>query len=372
MSIRLTCRSCRTAFVTGDDRQGQRLTCPKCGAEQQVPRRPAAAAPLAAEPEAAEASVFVPAAERPRRRRLHATLLLLFVVLPLLAVAGILAWPAIHAWLHPVPPDEIEVVATSYLEALSHDDRETMSRLSTIDEPPAIRSYRTVSHEKDRDERLKGSFRPIAELHGRIDEKFEYNPETGRYQTRNPLGLAAETLDALHGAKAEQAEIARKIESGSPDDLFDAAEQLGGSFGKLAEGILAPKNLVPTYEQLVLDAKPPLPEVEKELALDYGRNQARWDDLLKRPFATLRADGPFVLERAEVVATVIDRLASSGDPPTRLRLKLVRFRLETIDTRWRVVSARREGEPEPSATPTPTQAESTHPANASQTQPTSR
>ena len=36
-----------------------------------------------------------------------------------------------------------------------------------------------------------------------------------------------------------------------------------------------------------------------------------------------------------------DQLASSGDPPTPLRLKLVRFRLDAIDTGWKVVSARR-------------------------------
>ena len=36
-----------------------------------------------------------------------------------------------------------------------------------------------------------------------------------------------------------------------------------------------------------------------------------------------------------------DRLASSGDPPTRLGLTLIRFRLEAIDSGWKVVSIRR-------------------------------
>ena len=61
----------------------------------------------------------------------------------------------------------------------------------------------------------------------------------------------------------------------------------------------------------------------------------------KRPFHTLKADGPFIYERAEVIATATDRLASLGDPPTKLRLGLVRFRLEGIDTGWKVVSAER-------------------------------
>ena len=42
-----------------------------------------------------------------------------------------------------------------------------------------------------------------------------------------------------------------------------------------------------------------------------------------------------------MTATAPDRLASLGDPPSRLRLELVRFRLEGIDTGWKVVSARR-------------------------------
>ena len=66
-----------------------------------------------------------------------------------------------------------------------------------------------------------------------------------------------------------------------------------------------------------------------------------WDSLLKRSFLTLKADGPFIYERARVNAMATDRLASLGDPPSRIRLELVRFRLEGIDTGWKVVTARR-------------------------------
>ena len=41
--------------------------------------------------------------------------------------------------------------------------------------------------------------------------------------------------------------------------------------------------------------------------------------LLKRPFPTLKADGPFRFERARGDGQVRDRLASLGDPPTALR-----------------------------------------------------
>jgi hypothetical protein len=76
-------------------------------------------------------------------------------------------------------------------------------------------------------------------------------------------------------------------------------------------------------------------------ALEVAAATKDWDALLKRSFHTLKADGPFIYERAEVNATATDRLASSGDPPSRLRLTLVRFRLEGIDSGWRVIAIRR-------------------------------
>ena len=121
----------------------------------------------------------------------------------------------------------------------------------------------------------------------------------------------------------------------------DTSSAYGKVFTKLAEGVLAPKRILPTYQMLVESAKPPLPEDAKALALEVAASHKGWNALLKRPFQTLKADGPFIYERAEVTATATDRLASLGDPPSRLRLVLVRFRLEGIDTGWKVVSARR-------------------------------
>lgn len=347
MSIRLTCSACHAAFLTTDDSVGRRVACPKCGAKQTTPKIVAME-----RSEAAEASVFVPAAEAPSRRRFRPVWLVLFLLASTLTVALVVAWPRIEAWWHPVPPDPIEVVASTFLRSLAEENSKLTHQVSILDMPPAIRSFRSVKHDPTHDRPLKGSFRPIAQLHEHLNKSFEYNSEIGRYQPRNLLGPAAETLDALHAAKAEQAETAKKIASGSPDDLFDAAESMASTFGKLAEGALAPKKLIPTYKQLVEDAKPPLPPTERELALDFGSNRETWDQLLKRPFPTLKADGPYILDRAEVTALVTDRLASSGDPPTRLDLQLMRFRLEGIDTGWKVISARREGEPEPVTVPT--------------------
>jgi hypothetical protein len=92
---------------------------------------------------------------------------------------------------------------------------------------------------------------------------------------------------------------------------------------------------------LVESAKPPLPEATKELALQVTASPKTWDALLKRPFHSLKSDGPFIYDEAEITAEVTDRLASLGDPPSRMRVKLVRFQLEGIDTGWKVVSARR-------------------------------
>ena len=352
MSIRLNCQSCRTAFVTSDEHAGRKVACPKCGTPQRVPST-AIVTSTAPDPAPLAESVFVPASEAPRGKKRRPILWAFLILIPLAAVAVVIAWPRVEAWWHPVPPDPIEVAASGFLKALVEENEEDARRLSTIEDPPAIRSFRAVQHHRKNDKILKGTFRPIAKLHARITEKYEYLPESGRFKIRDELGAAAEVLDTLHDAKAkaEQDELYKKMQSGDPNDLFDAAEKFGGAFTKMAEKVLAPKKLVPTYKQLVLDAKPTLPPNERTLALDYATNREIWDALLKRPFPTLKSDGPFVLDRAEVSTLVADKLASSGDPPTRLHLKLLRFRLEGIDTRWRVISARREGEPEPHAEP---------------------
>ena len=129
--------------------------------------------------------------------------------------------------------------------------------------------------------------------------------------------------------------------SGDPNDIFDAAENFGKVFTQLAEGALAPKKILPTYKMLVDEARPPIPSSVKDLASSVADNPKTWDALLKRPFHALKADGPFIFEQAEVDAQVTDQLASLGDPPTILHLSLIRFRLEGIDTAWRVTAARR-------------------------------
>ena len=344
MSIRLNCPSCRAVFLTSEDNLGHFVDCPKCGAKQRVPSS------VVANTLPGEAgTVFVPATEAggKARRRSWIPALLVMSLLAAIGVVGGVAWPSIMRWWRPVPPDPIEVVASDFLHAVIEGNAESLNRTSILPDPPAIRSVHEIKHLRERDQRLKGSFRPIADLHQRIAAKFEYDPSIGRFKPLNALGAAAETLDVLQEAKekGEGEAIAKKIESGDPEDLFDAAEQLSKTFTKLAEGALAPKKLLPTYQQLVKDSKPPLPATELDLALNYGKNREMWDALLKRPFPTLKSDGPYLMERADVVAQVTDSLASSGDPRTELHIRLERFRLEGIDTSWKVVAARRGGFP---------------------------
>ncbi|MEJ7638726.1 MAG: hypothetical protein WKF75_12310, partial [Singulisphaera sp.] len=288
--------------------------------------------------------------ERPRRRLLGPVVL---VLLPLVVLSVLVAWPRIRGLGRPeapktpmTPKDPVEQVAATYLEALVADDPLALNRSGTIAEPPAIRSFQAPRHDRGGDRDVRGSFAPIAALHARIDEDFTFDPKLGRFQPKNPLAPAAETLDALHAAKAkmEREKVYEKMASADLDEVVDSVTAFGKVFSDMAEGTLAPAKLLPTYAQLVEQSEPPLSPDAQELALDYATNRESWDALLKRPFLTLKADGPFRLERAEVTAPVFNALGSSGDPPTTLRLTLTRFRFEGIDTEWKVTSARREGD----------------------------
>jgi hypothetical protein len=298
-------------------------------------------------------SVFVPApvtTERPPRQWKWYVLGTL-VIAAIAGVAVMVAWPR----LNPRKLDPVERVAEAYLNALAGDEPESARRFGIVEEPPAIRAIRSFRRDRSQGQSLKGSFAPLGKFHGQIEADFIYDPSIGRFTPKNAMGPAAETLDALHKAKedAEKSGLYKKMQSGNPDDLFDAAEAYGKVFTTLAEGVLSPKKIVPTYQMLVESAKPPLPEDVKSLALEVAGSMPIWKALLKRPFQTLKADGPFIYERARVNAMATDRLASLGDPPSRLRLELVRFRLEGIDTGWKVVMARRilPGDVEPQSKP---------------------
>ena len=259
-------------------------------------------------------------------------------MLTVLAVGGV-AVMVILPRLRPKPRDAVEKVAARLPRRPGAQDEEAAGKLSTIEEPPGIGSYRDLTHRKSQDRVVRGSFATVAALNKRIDKDFTYDATAGRFIPKNTLGIAAETLDSLHAAKdeAKKSGMYEKMQSGDPNDIFDSAEMLGKTMEKLSSEMLSPKRLVPTYKMLIESAKPPLSEEAKALAMAVAEDPKRWSALLKRPFWTLKADGPFIYEEAVVTATGRDRLASLGDPPSRFRLELVRFRLEAIDTGWKVV-----------------------------------
>ena len=356
MSRRVRCRSCQTGFMTDEETSGRPIVCPKCGAKHHVA---AAVAPAPASAPAAgpSKSVFVPTEGAGRSRRGVKIAGGLVLAVGVLALAGVVAWPALKAWWNPVPPDVVETVAKAYLKALADGDSAAVERLGTVDIPPSIRTYRDVKHDDTRDFQLGGSFGPITAFHSKVNENYTYDSAAGRFMPRESvaLGIAAEVLDAAHEAaeKNQKDGVYDKIAGGTPDEQIDAALALGKPMADLSQVLLAPQKLIPSYKQLVENAKPPLPASERALALDFGNNPETWDKLLKRPYPTLKSDGKYVLERAHVRASVIDALGSSGDPPVLLHLTLTRFRLEGMDTQWKVTSARRDGAPdaEPAAAP---------------------
>ena len=341
MSLRLRCRSCQTAFVT-NDAVGQTVTCPKCDAPQVVPATKPSAGASADPPPLTRmkapsttvadtgGSIFLPKDKKKARSnkepgKSSVGLWAALILIPVVIVVVLVSWPKNRR-----PTTMVEGAAYDYLQALSTGDSEAANRIGVVEEPPAIRAFSGLKRDKEVDSKSKGSFATIAKLHRSIDKKFDYDPKIGRFTPKNPLGAAAETLDALHDAKdkAEKDGTYKKMASGDPEEQMQAAIDFGGVFSKLSDGILNPKRLIPSYKMLVQNAKPPLTGTELALAMDYANHREVWDALLKRPFPTLKADGPFQFEKAEITANVTDKLASSGDPPTPIRLRLVRFRMD--------------------------------------------
>ena len=64
----------------------------------------------------------------------------------IVAVGIMVAWPRLKPRrATPRQIDPVERVASDYLKAISTDDSETIKRLGTVEEPPAIRLGRSVT-----------------------------------------------------------------------------------------------------------------------------------------------------------------------------------------------------------------------------------
>ena len=304
MSQRVRCKTCRTAFVTDENQAGGVVECPKCGARHRLPattREDAGPAPPSCQRHGKRLMKSPRFSSHPTRNGLAGPF-----------AAG-LSWSRLwrssprRAWLcwftgrasSPGRPTRWSEWPKIICSALTKNDLEAQHRLSTVEEPPAIRSFQKVARDRTRNQTIKGSFAPLASLHRHIESEFSYDPAIARFTPKHPLGAAAETLDAVHAAKdeAEKTKLYEKMASGDPNDIFDAAENFGKVFSKLAEGALAPKKIIPTYRMLVDDAKPPIPSDQKALACARVRAPQGLGHLAQAPLSHSQSRRPIHLRR---------------------------------------------------------------------------
>ena len=247
-----------------------------------------------APPSAPAESVFVPSEQAlERRSRRWWWIGLAFVTIAAVGAVGVMVyWPRFKP--KPRNADAVEKVAGDYLAALARQDEETARRLGTVEEPPGIASYRDVYHQKARDQTIRGSFAPWRSCTSGSTASSRYDSAAGRFTPKNALGIAGETLDALHAAKdeAEKSGMYEKMKSGDPDDIFDAAEQYGKVFDKLAKGTLRPSVSCRRTRCSSNRRSRRSPNEAKALALAVAEDPKRWDALLKRLVLDAEAGRP--------------------------------------------------------------------------------
>ena len=170
--------------------------------------------------------------------------------------------------------DAVERVADAYLNALTGDEPEV--RIAVRDRRGAAGDSlgRQVSRrDRSRDRTDQGLVRAagqVAQSGSKPSSTTTRRSAGSRPRTRWGRPPRRSTPCTRPRTTPRNRACTRRWQSGDPDDLFDAAEQYGKVFEKLAEGALAPKKILPTYKMLVESAKPPLPEDAKALALEVA------------------------------------------------------------------------------------------------------
>ena len=307
--------------MTSDDRLGRRVMCPKCGANRSPPRPRCTSWPPRCPRGVHAGFLGLRRRRRPGAGR-NTSQARPGHVADRPGDCGrcrVVAWPALNAGgirsrpTRPRPPPP---------SICRHSSTVTSSRPSpgTIDEPPAIRSFRDVRRVPDRDRKSRGRS-PRSPRCTRSTRSSNTIPRAAGSSVRDPLGPAAETLDALHDAKAkaDRTRSTRRWPAATRTTSSTRPKGWGGALAKMAEGVLAPRSSCRPMSSSSTTRSRRSPRTRRALALDYAAHRETWDALLKRPFPTLKADGPFLFDRAEVVATARDRLASLGrsshEPP---------------------------------------------------------
>ena len=319
MSVRLKCRSCQTAFVIADDQAGGRVTCPKCGVQQVAPARSlhVPKAEPAAAPPAPEPSAFVAADAPVRPGRLRKLGLGVLMLLAVAAVAVAVAWPSLKRWWHPIPPDPVEVAAGAYLQALAEGDYEAAHRLGTVDEPPAIRSFRDLHRQPEGNRAIKGSFAPLAGA-ARADRR-EVRVRSRDRPVHSPRSPGTGGRDARRAPRRQgQGREGRALQEDGqrqPGRPLRCRRGTGRGHGQAGRGRARSQEAHSDLQAACARCEAAAARDAAELALDFAAHRESWDALLKRPFPTLKADGPFRFEHAVVTATV----RATGLPRSAIR-----------------------------------------------------
>ena len=90
---------------------------------------------------------------------------------------------------------------------------------------------------------------------------------------RMRLGIAGETLtcSTRPRTRLRKSGMDEKMQSGDPNDIFDAAEAVRQVVRRPLEGART-QAVLPTYKMLIESAKPPLPEDARALALEVAES----------------------------------------------------------------------------------------------------
>ncbi len=173
------------------------------------------------------------------------------------------------------------------------------------------------ARQRPRDQILKGSFAPLAKFHTKVDADFTYD-KIGRpvhAQERAGAWPARRSTSSTRRRKRPRSRACtRRCRAAIPTRSSTSAEQLGKVFEGLSKVLDAEADPADLQDAGRVGQAPAAPG--RQGVGPGGCRVARaWSALLKRPFWTLKPDGPFIYEQAEVIAKVTDRLASLGDPP---------------------------------------------------------
>ena len=284
-------------------------------------------------------------AEPPRTRARRLALIMLLLV-PFLIVGTLLLLPMLQ------PKDPRELVAANYLSAVAKEDWAAANRLSVLAVHPRISGYERVWLRDRQQVPITGPFQAIAQWHASVLAKYSFDAQSGRFRIKDTLALGLDVLGQLEQAKerVEKAEQQRKRSrqgrrAGPEEELLDevlARYKVIADLADGAAGLLSTTNIAPSYADLLQQCQFPLSDAERHLAALYAREPQKWDRLLGRSFLTLPASEQFQLQQAELVAIVYRPGQSYGGPGQRVILHMIRFRMGTIDTGWKVWSVQFE------------------------------